>query len=454
MREKLGKLTGQLKRPEGLISLAGCAALLTVFVSWWLNNEGWTPLNRVGAILSLVLFTAVCLRFVPRWLSFWRAPDPTCETGEEPRWALLRASGLFLASLIVHFALAASTRLLAGMDTHVLDTLRLTSGLDTEHYLSIARHWYTVPENGEYLNLVFFPGYPVLVGVLMMFIRSEMLCGMIAAWAPYVLAGAALYRLLRLDFSHKKTMRILWLVCLFPAAVFFSYPMSESLFLLLAVLCLYGVRTQRWLAAGVCGAAAAFTRSVGALLLAPMAVELVAQIMADPERRAHVRTWLRRGACLLIVPVGLLLYLYINFTITGDPLIFMQYQKSNWYQSFSWFFATAGTQMDYAVDALANEKDAFWGLWVANLAVGFGSLGLMIFGAKRLRPSLTAWFIVHFAVSYGASWLLSGPRYMVVFFPLAIVLEQTTRRKWIAPTALGVCAALYTIAFALRWSVW
>ena len=43
----------------------------------------------------------------------------------------------------------------------------------------------------------------------------------------------------RLEYDHARCLRILRLVCLAPAAVFFSYPMGEPLYLLLAALSLY-----------------------------------------------------------------------------------------------------------------------------------------------------------------------------------------------------------------------
>ena len=121
----------------------------------------------------------------------------------------------------------------------------------------------------------------------------------------------------------------------------------------------------------------------------------------------------------------------------------------------SWFFITAATQADYAADAFLNGEQSFWGLWLPNLAVGFSSLLLMLASGRKMRPGYSAWFMFYFAVSYGASWLLSGPRYMAVFFPLAIAAETLPiKRKWILyAIALPVTIA-YTVMFALRWSVW
>ena len=191
--------------------------------------------------------------------------------------------------------------------------------------------------------------------------------------------------------------------------------MSESLFLLLSTLCLYCARTRRWPAAGIFGMMTAFTRSVGLLILAPLFIEGLRQWMDIPDRRQRIRFFMYCGVCLFIVPIGTLLYLWINHSVTGDPLIFMQYQKSHWHQQLSWFFSTAATQAGYAVSYFSEMPEVFWGFSVPNLFVGFFSVLLILFSRNRLRASYTLWFIVYFMICYGTSWLLSGPRYMSVF---------------------------------------
>jgi len=86
--------------------------------------------------------------------------------------------------------------------------------------------------------------------------------------------------------------------------------------------------------------------------------------------------------------------------------------------------------------------------------VGYGSLLVMLISAKKLRPAYTAWFICYFVICYGTTWLLSGPRYMAVFFPLAIAADELPLKKWMAPLGCGILGALYCVCFALRWGVW
>ncbi len=364
----------------------------------------------------------------------------------------LAVLALCLGSLILHTALVSGIRLISGRNDRLMDTFRLYSGLDSKHYFDIARSGYSLrSEAGEILDLVFFPGYPLLTGMLMT-VLPEMLSGYLAAWIPFLAAGMALYRLFRLDYDRNKSLRILLWLCLMPGAVFYSYPMSESLFLAATAGAVFNARTRRWFAAGVCGFLAAFTRSAGILLLVPLGTELLEQYAG--RFRKDRKQLVRDGACLLLIPLAVCVYLYINYAAEGDPLIFLRYQKSNWHQEAGWFFRTAGTQAEYAAETWTENRIKFWGLWLPNLTVGFASLLLMTAGGRKIRISEGAWFFAYFAVCYGTSWLLSGPRYMAVFWPAATLTEELRIPKAVKGIALAAAAVFYTICFGMRWSVW
>ena len=410
-------------------------------------------MSVAASILSGALFAAALALFL---YGAWKSRRKT-EPGSSPlqdfrNREYIAALLLCLGSLVLHMAVASGIRLATGKSVKLIDSLRLYSGLDSKHYFDIARSGYSlVSESGEVLDLVFFPGYPLVTGMLMT-VLPEMLSGYLAAWIPFLIAGMTLYRLFRLDYDRAKAIRILLWLCLMPGAVFYSYPMSESLFLAATAGAVYLARTRRWFAACVCCFLAAFTRSLGGLLLVPLGLELLEQYAG--RFRKDRKQFLRDGACLLLIPLALGVYLYINYAVEGDPLVFLKYQKSNWHQEAGWFFRTAGTQTDYAVRTWTENPVKFWGLWLPNLVVGFASLLLMLLKGRKLRVSDGAWFFAYFAVSYGTSWLLSGPRYMAVFYPAAILVEELRIPKAVKGLVQGAAAAVYAICFGMRWGVW
>lgn len=443
---------------ELAVTAAVSAALLFFFISWWVRNPPTLIYDKICSLTSLTLFLGILIRLMPGWVKAVAKPEKEAlPQPETVRFAYLKVFLLFLGSLVLHTAISCASRLIDGADSELRNTFYLFRGLDANTYYYIAKYGYTqYSEAGDLLCLVFFPGYPILTGIFMMVIPNEVLCGYLSAWLPFLASGPVLYKLLRLDHSHRETMGILLLFCLAPAAVFYAYPMSESLFILCAAGCLYLARTKRWFASGVVGLCAAFTRSLGILLLVPLAMEWWRQFRTEENGFKNWKPWLKRASCMLFLPAGLVLYLYINYIHTGDPLIFLQYQKNHWSQQLSWFFSTSATQSNYMYHAcMENNVHSIFGLWVPNLAVGYASLLIMLIAGKKLRPDYSLWFMFYFAVSYGATWLLSGPRYMSVFFPLAIAAYHLPiKRKWIIFLFAVPPAFAYTVMFALRWSIW
>lgn len=403
-----------------------------------------------ASVLSAGLFAAALILFLKGVPGRLRGEPDACAVSPFSAREYLHVLLISLGSLVLHLAVVSAVRLISGKSSTLAASFSMYSGLDSRHYLSIARSGYA-DASGQSLNLVFFPGYPLLTGILMLAL-PEMLSGYLAAWLPFIPACLVLYRLFRLDREPAAARRVLIWLCLFPGAVFWSYPMSESLFLAASAAAVYFGRTRRWLAAGVCGFAAAFTRSLGILLLLPLGIELLQQHL--PLSREKRGRFFRDGACLLLIPLAFLVYLHINAVTDGDPLAFLTYQKSNWHQSAGWFFNTAGVQAEYALRTWTEEPVKFWGLWMPNLLTGFACLLLMVLRGRKLRLSEGAWFFVYFGVAYGTTWLLSGPRYMAVFWPMALLTEELPAPKWARAAALGAASLFYCVCFAMRWGVW
>jgi hypothetical protein len=111
-------------------------------------------------------------------------------------------------------------------------------------------------------------------------------------------------------------------LALFPVGFFFRMAYSESLFLLLAILILYGLarRWPIWTVAALVGLATA-TRPVGVALIPPLLLACWRRY-ACPSRRFAV---LALAAPLCIW--GLAAYMFFQYTCFGDPLAFVQTQE-------------------------------------------------------------------------------------------------------------------------------
>ena len=434
--------------------------MLAAFLLWWNASYGISAAGRVSALLSAGLMTALCLRFVPVWLRFWsrdalpEAPPPDTDEPDEGRVCLK----IFLVFLITDAAVllcAYFLRLMQGYNESFIQSLQFWKCADSIHYLDIARDWYL--SEGEWdrlVQLVFLPGYPIAVRVMALVTGDYLYAALLTSALAFAGAGCMLYRLMRLDLGHEGALRALKFVCILPGAFFFAAPMSDGLFLLLSLSCVYLARRRKWLFSCLLGALAAFTRSLGLALFVPVLFEMVHNAVRSGT---FALRRLPRFLLLLLIPAGFGGYCLINYLVAGNPFKYMEYQSVHWGQNLGLFFNTAAYQLDNAVSSFSRDIHVFLGLWLPNLLCAFFALGLMLVCARRLRASYTAYFISYFIVAIGATWLLSAPRYLAALFPLYAALAglgKNRRADLIFTAALAACWALYLCAFVLRWQVW
>ncbi len=437
------------------LSAAGVLTAALLFVFFYGSGTGKTLYGWVAALVCTELFVLVGLRFVPAWTDQWFCPKPVLppDEGREPPFLMAKIFVSLLLAEGVTLLLVFWLRTLLGDAESFWADLSFWTNLDSRHYLDIAREGYlSEGEWGRVVQLVFLPGYPVLIGLVDKVVGNTLISGLLVSHLSFAGAGCVIYRLLRLDHSRKTALRALKYLVLLPGAFFFAAPMSESLFLLLCAACIYCARTGRWVLGCFFGGYAAFTRSPGLSLLVVLLLEALALL----RREKDAKRFLRRCAGLLLVPAGFGVYCLINWKVSGNAFQFMVYQRDHWHQQMGWFFNTAAYQLENAVVSGPHSPE-LWGLWIPNLAALFGGLLLMIGAARKMRPSYTAWFLAYYTAAMGATWLLSAPRYLIGLLPvpLAAALAADRESRDLALTILClVLSPLYLCAFVLRWNVW
>ena len=445
--------------------------LFAVFARWVLVSAPSDPLAILAASASAFLFAWMGIRFIPQWMAAWsRAPvlpARPMEGKRSGRSANLHPFFQLMLFLVLFrvfvFVLAYVIQLAQnGYSGGLFESFGLWNqlGTDSQHYLTIARDGY-VNLGDDRLLIVFLPLYPILVKIFHYVFGSYLASGLFVSNVCWLLAAYMLYELALLDTNRRGALRALKYLCILPASFLFASPLSDSLFLLLSLLCVYCVRKGLYPFAGIAGFFASFTRMPGILLLAPAIFELVGQIIR--ERRAHAADvrWKRRmvgsALSLLLIPCGLLVYLYVNYSVTGNALMFLTYQEEHWHQQLGWFFSSTATIATSATTTFSSNAPMVWGLWIPNLVYLLASLGIVLAAQNKLRASNVAYFIAYYAVCMGATWLLSAPRYLTAAYPLALALGALTEKKWADRLATGVCIVLfilYLIAFVNQWYVY
>jgi Mannosyltransferase (PIG-V) len=346
---------------------------------------------------------------------------------------------------------------------------------DAAWYLRIADSGYA----GSDVRAAFFPLYPLLVRALAAPFGASPAALLLAAYAvalaAFLAALVLFHRLVALELGRPLARPALLLLAVFPAAVFFGAPYSESLFLMLAVGAFYAARTDRWAWAGAAAAGAAATRSAGVLLLLPLAMLWWAsgKDVAAPRARPAARRTARRArdaAWLLLAPLGLAAYAAFLGFAEGDAWRFLDVQDA-WSRELAVPLAGAWDGFSAAVDGarqlLSGQREVVYFEQAAGDPYRIAAINLMLFGAlvfalvacagclRRLPRAYGAWVAVSLVLPLTfpvkPQPLMSLPRFIAVLFPIFMWLALWSEERRATPRVAAVSAlglGLFTAQFA------
>ncbi|MET0614167.1 MAG: mannosyltransferase family protein [Thermoleophilaceae bacterium] len=331
---------------------------------------------------------------------------------------------------------------------------------DSVWYLTIADSGY----GGSTARAAFFPLYPLLVrGVGTVFGGSHaalLIAAFLVSLAAFVAALTLLYRLTELELGRRLARPVLLLLAVFPAAVYFGAPYSESLFLLLAVGAFYAARTGYWAWAGACAGLASATRSAGLFLLLPLVL-----IWWDARpRRAGDAAW------LLLAPLGIAAYAAWLGLVEGDALRFLDVQEA-WSRHLAVPLAGAWDGLVAAYDGVRQLASGSRTPVYFDKAAGdpfrIAAINVMLFATlvfavtacvgvfRRLPRAYGVWvaasLLLPLTLPVTPQPLMSLPRFVSVLFPvfmwLAVVCEERRVTDLVvAGSAVGL--GLFTAQYA------
>jgi hypothetical protein len=331
---------------------------------------------------------------------------------------------------------------------------------DAAWYLRIADSGYA----GSDARAAFFPLYPLLIRALAAPFTASPAALLVASYAVALAAflGALvlLYRLVSLELGRPLAAPTLLLLAVFPAALFFGAPYSESLFLLLAVGAFYAARTGGWAWAGAAAAGAGAKRSAGILLLLPLAMIW----WGSRERRARDAAWLS------LAPLGVAGYVLFLGLAEGDGWRFLDVQDA-WSRELAIPLAGAWDGFTAALDGArqlgSGQTEVVYFEQAAGDPYRIAAINLMLFGAlvfavvacvgalRRLPKAYGTWVAVSLVLPLsfpvGPQPLMSLPRFLAVLFPIFMWLavwseERRATGRVAAVSALGL--GLFTAQFA------
>lgn len=288
---------------------------------------------------------------------------------------------------------------------------------DSFWYMDIVQNGYSaagaIPDSPDQTNFPFFPLYPMLMkGLGTLLGGNYYIAGLIVSNLCLLGACYLLYKLVEGN-SDRKTARLsVKFLFLYPVSFIFSGLFTESLYLFLCLLCFYLAKRRHWLAVGLAGALLSATRTLGVLIVLPLAWEYLRSIDFKFNRIRLDVLW------LALVPVGMICFGLFSYQQTGD----------------FFYFKTNQAAWDRQI---LNPLVVLWKALKQGLAQGKARILL------ELSFSVTALALstLHYKKIGFAYWLLcmyslliplsagidSMARYTLPIFPLFIILAKLSR---------------------------
>lgn len=333
------------------------------------------------------------------------------------------------------------TYLISGPASPLSTVMYMFDKWDAPHYVDIAKNGYV--NTGDAANLiVFFPFYPILIRLFTFDFNYANLSALIISNVCSLFAFLYLYKITKLEFNDTVAAKAVIFLSIFPIAYFLSVPYTEGLFFALVIASIYYARLGKWQVSGLIGLFAALTRIGGLLLLPVLFVEYFHQTGWKLRRIDSKVLW------IFLALVGFLIYLGINYQVTGNPFTFLTVEATHWFNRLD----------------PKSGLDGAWG-WAknasypANITMGiaplaFAVFGLMVVGAsfwRRMRPVYITYMFLSWALAVSTSWWISVPRYIMAMFPMFMLFGLITKSKPVNIAIATVSTSLliyFTIFFA------
>ena len=419
----------------GTIAAFVTAVFSVIFFAWAFSMKEQNAAAFMLPLLFFALFCVAALKLVPALEEFWKTEKSFIDFDSKPVVMTLAAVwiGLVALALMVVAVQRNPGYSLSG-------ALRvLTNRIDSNHYYDIAKNWYQNNETDQQFFIVFFPLYPLLLKLCPFpdfYPVFSVILGAALTFAAcfmfYDLAGM-------LSHNARKSLKYL---LFFPASFFFLLPMTESLFLLISVAFFYFVLKKNYIVVFVLGFLAALCRLQGVLLIVPLFLELVRASREGEAKKSHFLT--------LVSPfIGVAVYLIINKLVYGNFFEFLKVQSEHWHQNFTFFFDTVRILLNQSLTSTGMTEPFGVFIGIPEVAVMLFVLGLIVAAGRRLRPSMFAYCLTYFFVSFGATWLLSAIRYSAVLFPLAFCSAEIGKEKKLD----RLLTVVYTVSFFVYFTV-
>lgn len=203
---------------------------------------------------------------------------------------------------------------------------------------------------------------------------------------------------------------------------------------MLSVLFFYFLRMKDWWKLVIVGFCVVFTKYVGLILLAVLWVDWWI------GRRKNIRKYL---LVTLMILVAMILYLHINFVVSGNPLMFSVYQKEHWFNGYDWFYRNIAMVVSRSINSDSHFNVTVWIPFLVSILITMGSIVVGIY--KKIKLTYLAYLFIYLS----ATWPISGARYLMALFPVYFVIAMVIKNNKLIWISLSVLLFILQCVFSL-----
>ena len=367
-----------------------------------------------------------------------------------------------ISRLIVIVATIAGSRLIpagasATVPPHGPAALQPFLRFDATYYQSVWQSGYSGPLASY--DAAFYPLYPLLVRAVGTLAIGPELAALLISNVAFLTALVLIYRIAIRHLEPAVASRSLWILALWPWAIFYSYAYAESLELLLVAGAFLLMERGAWIWSGVVAALAGASRPSGILTSLAFAGEFVQRVFHFPPPLGEGRVGARGSLSHVIIggllsPLGLLGFCLILLIQTGNPFGFLHAQ-SLWlgpHPRNPLFPITSMLRLVTRHNILDTEAPVF------PILVGFvAALGWAV---RRLPLRYAAWgagfLVVAVLQGYYVRSVTAAPRHVLEWFPFFFAIAMVLRpaRAWFLTPLWLLASAVVLAAYAAMFGSW
>jgi hypothetical protein len=324
-----------------------------------------------------------------------------------------------------------------GVEASPTPLLAIWQHFDANWYLSIAQNGY-----GQFPDDTHFaPLYPWLIRLFYPLVRDWLVAGLIVAQLAMIWLVKELYEVYE-DWGGKEVaQKGVFVMLIFPSVFFLFSAYAEPLFILTSILALQGIRSRRWLLAGLWTACAILSRVQGVALLLPLAYALW------KTYRFHVSS--QHFKAFIFPSLAAITYIVLRI-VAGAPSAIPISEPS--------VAARLVWPWNNFVDAFRLFRDgSFTYINGVNLVLTLLIVALLIYGWKKIPVEYSLYSIACILIlvmrEVETQPLNPMIRYALTIPPVFYMLAQLSKNRWINRLILitSLLLGLYLSAQFFMW---